>query len=129
MSGLHTWEEVEDKIWGAPGTPERAKADAEAERYRRFMDRAEWVTDWMKRIPVIGRLVSVFWFYVITERNPLDGLEWAFMNDGMHPSLWHTWYEMTHDGTARYAGLYPGRAPRSQAEAEAVIYREDKAGA
>lgn len=124
-----TWDEVEDDLFGKPGTPERAENDARMKRYSRFMDRAEAITKPLKRVPVLGRLASTFWFYVITETNPLNGLEWAFLNDGMRPSLWHTLYELTHDGLDRYSGLYPGRAPRSRAEAERIVSREWEAGA
>ena len=46
-------------------------------------------------------------------------LTFAYLNDGVKPTLWHTWRQMTHDQSDPYTGTYVGGAPRSLAEAKA----------
>ena len=128
---VQTWSEVKDRILGEPGTEKRRAFDREYARFSRRMSRGRLLTDWMNRVPGIGKLAASFWFLVLTEddHNPLGGLEFSFLNDGMRPSLWHTWYQMTHGPMDALTGIYPGGAPRTEAEALKIAWREDEAGA
>jgi hypothetical protein len=116
---VKTWTEVQDDLFGKPGTPARAKADASFARYSRKMKRAERATNWLRIFGPIGDLARVFWFLVLTEddHNPRDGLEFSFLNDGYKPTWWHTWYSIRHDNLCPYSGIYPEGAPRSWQEA------------
>jgi len=91
---------------------------AEYRRYRARMNRAERLTNWMERIPVLGQLTRVFWFLVLAEGDLRDGLMFSFLNDGFRPTLWHTVYSVTHDNMAPYSGIYPNGAPKNRQEAE-----------
>lgn len=121
-----------DEILGAPGTPQRIRADASIAEERARMGRARRATHWLERIPAIGHLAGTFWFLALTESLPglLDGLEFSYLNDGYRPTLWHTWYSMTHDNAGLFSGIWPGGAPRSRRDAyakqvAAAIERDD----
>ena len=43
----------------------------------------------------------------------------GWLNDGMKPTLWHTWHQLTHNHMDKYAGIYPSGAPHNKREAEA----------
>jgi hypothetical protein len=65
------------------------------------------------------RLIKVFWGTLFRE-GPLgaaDAVMFHFLNDGMKPSLWHTWYSVFHENDGLYSGIYPRRAPRNRSEA------------
>jgi hypothetical protein len=97
---------------------------AEYRRVRQRMADGRARTDWMRRIPVVGDFVRVFWFLIYTEgwRQTLDphasGLTFSYLNDGMKPTLWHTWHQVTQPDDDPYVGIYPNGAPRSLAEAQ-----------
>jgi hypothetical protein len=91
--------------------------------YGRWLDLREHaarrLTTWMRNIPFIGSLLHSWWYSVIDDATmlPIDSMVFGFLNDGMRPSLWHTWQQVISNEDA---GLYVGRAPRSRAEAEWV---------
>lgn len=98
--------------------------------YRRIQRRehlARTLTAWMRDIPIVGELVSAFWYGLVAEglRNtckPRWGLiTFAFLNDGMKPTWWHTWYQVTHKDAVGdpFVAIYPGGAPKSLAQAKA----------
>lgn len=96
---------------------------ADWRNYQRRVRAASLLTNWMLRIPVVGRLVQAFW-YCLIEEGPYQTLKprwgaltFAFLNDGMRPTVWHTWRQITHDQTDPYTGIYPSGAPRSLAQA------------
>jgi hypothetical protein len=97
---------------------------AEALRFWEHRQRAERLTGWLRRIPIVGQLVHAFWYCLLDEgivetMKPRWGaLTFAFLNDGMKPTLWHTWRQITHDSTDPYTGIYPDGAPASLAEAK-----------
>lgn len=77
----------------------------------------------MKRIPIVGAYVQTFWWLVLTEGDPRDGVIFSYLNDYDRPALWHTYQQVVHPG-GPYDGIYPGGAPRNREEAEQVINRE-----
>jgi hypothetical protein len=79
------------------------------------------------RIPIVGQVLGVFWYAVIAEPTGiLDMLSFHFMNDYIFqgrnkPTLWHTWYSITHENDAPYSGIYTqDPPPASLKEAEAL---------
>lgn len=87
----------------------------------------EQLTGWMRRIPIVGRLVQSFWSSILDDgivstcRPRYGMLTFAFLNDGIRPTLWHTWQEIRHpDGP--YAGIYIHGAPRSLAHARQILH-------
>lgn len=80
---------------------------------------ARRLTHWMRRLPLVGAVTYCFWYLVLTEGDPRDGMVFSFLNDYERPSLWHTWQQVAYSG-GPYDGIYPGRAPRNRAEADAV---------
>lgn len=93
--------------------------------YKARMDLALRLTEWMRRIPVVGQLVYVFWYSVLGESykstlQPRWGaITFSFLNDGMKPTLWHTWRSVTHSHIDDdFTGIYPGGAPKSLAQAQ-----------
>lgn len=98
-----------------------AAADRKFARDRQI----ERVLSPLKRIPVIGHYIWSFWYLILTEGiretcTPRWGaITFAFLNDGMKPTVWHTWRQITTADHANspYCGIYPEGAPRSLAEA------------
>ena len=91
--------------------------------HMRRWKRIQRATGWMQRIPVLGQLTFVFWNSLLDEgprglRPRWGALTFSFLNDGFKPTLWHTWYQVTHANDARYSGIYVDGAPASLAEAE-----------
>jgi hypothetical protein len=116
-------DELFDRLWGPIGTPERDAIEAEADKLRRRSKRAERLTGWMARIPVVGPVVATFWYGLLDEGltstcQPVWGLmSFHFLNDGMHPTLWHCWQQIAHHN-GRYSGIWVSGAPSNQADAE-----------
>lgn len=79
------------------------------------------------RWPVL-RLVWTFWTGLMdggikdTCQPRWGALTFAYLNDGMKPSLWHTWQSLT---AREDAGLYVHGAPINKAEADSIIAGED----
>ena len=77
---------------------------------------------WM-RWPVL-RLVYDFWSSLMEDGivgtcKPRWGMvTFAYLNDGMRPTVWHTWHLLTAALGSPFNGIYPSGAPRSRAEAE-----------
>lgn len=47
------------------------------------------------------------------------GITFGWLNDGMKPTLWHTYIQLTRTHTrSKYAGIYPGGAPKSRKQAD-----------
>lgn len=94
--------------------------------HQKRMARIESLTGWMRRVPYIGSLVHTFWFCLFAEglyqtMKPRWGaLTFSFLNDGMKPTLWHTWRSITHDQLDPYTGIYTGKegAPSSLRQAQ-----------
>ena len=89
-------------------------------RIKRKQDISNFLTKWMSHIPIVGRLVYIFWFTLIDEgpRQTLKprwgALTFHFLNDGMKPTLWHTWRSIVDPEE----GIWVGRAPRNAADAK-----------
>lgn len=119
-------------VW-SPEWMNSPEFQAEYRRYMRRNNIATALTHWMLRIPVVGRLVEAFWYLLIAEgfRQTLKprwgGITFAFLNDGMGATVWHTWRQITHDQTDPYTGIYVKGAPHSLKEAEAmeITFREE----
>jgi hypothetical protein len=58
---------------------------------------------------------------VITEGDPRPGMIFSFLNDGEHPTIWHTIVQIRRDDDEEFVGIWPGRAPRSKADARAIL--------
>jgi hypothetical protein len=75
--------------------------------------------DW----PIL-KLVYMFWHGMFEDGikstcAPRWGLvTFHFLNDGMKPTLWHTWRQLTGHREDKYSGIYPSGAPHSRKEAE-----------
>jgi hypothetical protein len=86
--------------------------------------RATRLTGWMRHIPIVGRLCFNFWHGMLSEGprvtcQPRWGsITFAFLNDGCRPTLWHTYWQMTHDQLDPYTGIYPRGAPKSLRQAQ-----------
>ena len=95
---------------------------AGADRLRKISPRLSWaerLTRPLRRLPGIGSLVYVFWFCVLSEGDPRNGLIFSFLNDRMHPTLWNTWHQVVDDEfTGPYIGLWVPRAPRNARHAD-----------
>jgi hypothetical protein len=78
---------------------------------------------WM-RWPIL-KVVYGFWVGIMSEgiRNTCKprwgAMTSAWLNDGIKPTVWHTWRSITHDQTDPYTGTYPSGAPSSLEEARA----------
>ena len=96
----------------------------EVARLQRLDRRARRLTGWMRHIPVLGQLTFTFWYCIVTEgfyqtcKPRWGALTFSFLNDGCKPTLWHSWYQVTHDNGDPYTGIYVSGAPRSLAEAQ-----------
>lgn len=128
-----TWGNLQDKMWGPVGTPERDRIETEFAAYRCQIERIDRATKWLERVPFVGHAARTVWYLAL--ENALDGprgwwarfrgsLEFAFLNDGIRPSLWYVW-RATRGRYADDPGLYVlgnpvdgvVRAPRNSAEA------------
>jgi len=75
------------------------------------------------RGPLIGFVVD-FWTSLIEEGvmetvKPRWGMvTFAYLNDGIKPSLWHT-YMQVMDPTGPYSAIYVSGAPKNRKEADA----------
>jgi hypothetical protein len=108
--------------WNAEWMEEFTKSK-EWKRYQRRLKIAGFMTNWMRHIPVIGDYVASFWFMLIddgimTLKPRWGGVTFGYLNDGIRPTVWHTWRQMTHDQDDPYTGIYTMGAPRSLAQAE-----------
>jgi hypothetical protein len=117
---MTTWNQLRDEMF-PPGTERRRSLDRHLFISRRTEALLNAVFGWTQRI---------FWFLLFEhdmERtvafrpaNAIDGLTFAFLNDGMRPTLWHTWTQIRYPDGSDYVGIYPGGAPRNRAEADTV---------
>jgi len=97
--------------------PEFRREMARLERRDRI---ASFLTNWMLDIPVVGRLVHAFWHGLVyggvrdTLKPRWGALTFSFLNDGMKPTLWHTWRSIVDPEE----GIWVGRAPRNATDAK-----------
>ncbi len=72
----------------------------------------------------ILHVVYTFWYAIFDEGvrstlNPSWGaMTFSYLNDGIHPTLWHTLYMVLNHPRAKYSGIYAGGAPSSRKNAE-----------
>ena len=89
---------------------------------------ADSLCGWMFHVPLVGNLMATFWAGVIADglwamvKPRWGGMTFSFLNDGIHPTLWHTWRSVR----SRDEGIWVDGAPHSQREADAKMagYRE-----
>lgn len=130
-------EDFTTEMFGPRGTPKREELERSMSISRRTDRFLEYAFGWTRRIPLVGRVVWVFWSTLFSHDmehyvwmrpsevlHPWGALGFSFLNDGMKPSLWHVWVQMRHDNGDPYTGIYPGGAPRNRREADAVIANE-----
>lgn len=92
--------------------------------YKARMDLADAMTGWMRRIPIVGDFIRIFWASVLGEgwRSTIKprwgAITFSFLNDGMKPTLWHTWRQVRYDQNDPYTGIYVSGAPVSLAQAQ-----------
>jgi len=120
-------DEFTDKTIGKRGTPRRSYFERHMNIARRTDRYLNFVFGWLKRIPILGELAFVWWTSLLAHRmegyvaidldNAIDALIFSFLNDGMRPSLWHTWQQLIRDDSHEFAAIWPGRAPRNRGEA------------
>lgn len=104
---------------------DRWRANMSPARRRRY-ERNRKVLHWQQRIyrslpwtrwPLLGFMYD-FWTSVADPNDdPRSMLMFAYLNDGMKPSVWHTWQQVMHPG-GEYDGIWPSGAPRNKAEAD-----------
>ena len=76
---------------------------------------------WMNH-PIL-RYVTGFWIGLLDEgpyqmlKPRWGGITFGWLNDGIRPTVWHTWRQLTHDHSDPFTGIYTDGAPRSYAEA------------
>jgi len=98
------------------------------ERYKRKVAIIEFFVGWMRRIPLVGRLIHTFWFALLDEgvyqtlKPRWGAITFSFLNDGFRPTAWHTWASITSRDPGLYVGRNPvdgeRRPPYSKAEAD-----------
>ena len=107
-----------------PEWAETPEFKAEMARVRRRERRITRLTSWMRHIPVIGSFTASFWYLILDDgivsalKPRWGGITFAYLNDGIRPTVWHTWRQMTHSHDDPYTGIYPNGAPKSLAQAE-----------
>jgi hypothetical protein len=90
MLALDDWT---DRVVGPHGTPERR----EYERRLSILHRRAWyfeaVTRWMRRIPLVGRVVYFWWYAYLDEGldGAVDMLCFHFLDDVNPTTRWHKW--------------------------------------
>lgn len=83
-----------------------------------------WLFGWTFQIPLIC-VAGAFWSGVLDEGlmstvTPRWGmLTFHFLNDGMHPTLWHTWQQITRPN-GKFSGIWIPRAPRNLEDARRI---------
>lgn len=104
--------------------------DEELARYKRSRSYRKhaallWLFAWAMYIPLLN-VAAVFWYGVFDEGlmstiKPRWGLlTFHFLNDGLHPTLWHTWKQITGRQQGKYTGIWTPRAPRNKTDADAI---------
>lgn len=75
----------QDHIAGPPGSPERAEFDALIDELHRRDKRALRLTLWLKRIPLIGEPLFVFYYTLLYEGPAAipDAMSFSFLGDFM----------------------------------------------
>ena len=113
------FDELLDRTIGPRGTPEREEHERAVSALKRRYMLIERATGWMRRTPIVGRLVWVFWNGLLADGpratcKPRWGmLTFAFLNDGVRPTVWHTWASIRRSDV----GIWPEGAPASREEA------------
>ena len=87
-----------------PDPAARRNLDRHLDISRRTDRYLHFVLGWTLHIPIFGRLVYCFWaslfehdmerYVSIRPRevlHPYGAIGFSFLNDGMRPTLWHTW--------------------------------------
>ena len=81
------------------------------------------LTQSLQRLPILGNLLSTFWYCVLAESDLRYGLESVFLNGGYRPSLWHAAHCLFHDQEkCPWAQTWIDPAPCSLAEARRRKY-------
>lgn len=71
------------------------------------------------------RYITAFWIGLIDEgpralmKPRWGGITFGWLNDGIKPTVWHTWRQLTHSHNDPYTGIYIDGAPASLEEAKA----------
>lgn len=96
---------------------------AERRNHDRMMLVNHLVNDLYKRIPWMNwpilKVVYSFWHGIFETGikntiKPRWGLmTFAYLNDGIKPTLWHTWRQITRNDLDKYTGIYTTGAPKS----------------
>lgn len=121
------------QMFGPIGTKRRSEFEYWADHSRRTDRYLNAVLGWTRRIPIFGRLVFCFWYSLLASDmrhyvsirpmevlHPYGALGFSFLNDGMRPTIWHTWKQLIHTDD-RYTGIWHPRAPRNQVDAERIL--------
>lgn len=92
-------------------------------RDQRRMKAIDTITSPLRRIPFVGSLVASYWFHLLDEgvvqtlKPRWGALTFGFLNDGIKPTLWHTW-QTIKDPQGPYSGIWVSGAPRNREDAE-----------
>jgi hypothetical protein len=98
---------------------------------KRQVDRRLFVIDiyaWIsKNLPWINwpiiNIATVFWTSLADEGpkevfGKYGSMSFAFLNDGMKPTLWHTYMQIFHRNCSEYSNIWVGGAPKNRLDAE-----------
>lgn len=88
-----------------------------------LLERYIWKISWTNW-PIL-RYVYTFWYNIMDEgikntcKPRWGSVTFGWLNDGMKPTVWHTWRQLTHNHVDDpYTGIYPSGAPKSLKQAQ-----------
>jgi hypothetical protein len=85
---------------------------------------------WM-RWPVL-QYIYAFWEGIFEDgikstcKPRWGAVTFGWLNDGIKPTLWHTYIQLTRNHMSKYSGIYPNGAPKSKKQADEWETRWEK---
>ena len=94
---MMTLEQLTDQTIGVRGTPQREEFERRLSLLRRRHAYFEAVFGWMRRIPLIGIVLYVWWSSLVDEGldGAIDAMCFSFLHDTNPTARWHSWYRKT----------------------------------
>jgi len=110
-------------MWDLKLSPRRERNIARRLKVWRVFYKMSKVCPWINW-PILSYIYG-FWYNIFDEgirstcKPRWGAVTFGWLNDGMEPTVWHTWRQLTHDQSDPYTGIYPSGAPKSFAQAKA----------